>query len=154
MRYRSYLAGELDVSLALCSKLMVLFFQYYYYRKYHNFYHPPAEDRPATETTPLVNSSSSSAAKRPHSLSIAQELFRCAIGLLLVTGAGILTWYVTTRAGWSKHPTSPPGPGKLSVANLFYDDNDDDSPIEWKWDAQISGWASAFLYRECDSSLS
>lgn len=123
--------------------------QYYYYRKHHTYYHPSPtqQDQPATETTPLVDPSASSISiKRPHQLSIGQELLRCAMGLGLVTCAGILTWYVTTKVGWKKHPIDPGSFG--STLTNFTDNLDKGDHIEWKWDAQISGWASAFLYRE------
>jgi len=54
----------------------------------------------------------------------------------LVVGAGVAAWAVSEYQG-SKHTGNKPPPSAPSG--------------EWKWDAQISGWASAALYRECDS---
>lgn len=71
-------------------------------------------------------------------------MFRCAMGLALVTAAGILTWYISRQVSRGSHPK-----GNLLVSLMrTHKGGNDEHPIEWKWDAQISGWASAFLYRE------
>ena len=53
--------------------------------------------------------------------------------LTLVALAGVLAWYFSKTQQEEKH--GEPKPPK-------------DGDNEWKWDAQIYGWASALLYRE------
>ncbi|PWN89869.1 hypothetical protein FA10DRAFT_266417 [Acaromyces ingoldii] len=125
---------------------IALIWQYYYYRKYHDYYHPsavaggaqPAAETPAeaaTESTPLVNGNT---AKPPPAASAAavrreptftEEVVKCIAGLVVVSIAGVFSWYATTQI--HGHPAGDP-PALTTQ--------------EWKWDAQVSGWASAFLY--------
>ncbi|KDN46996.1 hypothetical protein K437DRAFT_256017 [Tilletiaria anomala UBC 951] len=61
------------------------------------------------------------------------EALRYALALALVIISGVLAWYFTSAG--DKKPSSGDDGGK------------DGRPAkEWKWDAQVFGWASAFLY--------
>lgn len=131
---------------------VVLIWQYYYYRRYREYYHPSAPTEstsllPPGEATAAASASGVSGASASHisvpskapepraDWRIAALKYAAAFGL--VVGAGVAAWAVSEWRG-SRHEGGKPPPNSPPPGSG-----------EWKWDAQISGWASAVLYREC-----
>ena len=125
---------------------MLLIYQWWYYGKYYeNGVYKGALQRgsPSTEASPLLSDSAArgpeNAATRTYDalVNLTDQLtghhitvFRYAITLLFIAVTGVLAYYSADS----------------SAAAVLRHGSRDDAPVDIRWDGQLLGWLSAFLY--------
>lgn len=142
----SYLFLSWQILLAAYYSIcdVLLLGQYYYYKKYYiNGVRISTQTEGLSETSPLLNdhsveanvngSSISHARTGEQQYSFKKEALKFVGAALLIAVASVAAWHIQKWNGRKEIPGEPQPPK--------------DGP-GWKWDAQISGWLSAALYRE------